>query len=105
MGQSRIILAVPAALQRVGDRLARCDGTIRIRNAPCWAGSNLGTDVEGGIWGLKVGEPVVVEGAFLLKAEAEKRAGGGNADGHPDDPTTGTPMFGCFQTAGIHDSG
>ena len=32
--------------------------------------------------GLKAGETVVVEGAFLLKAEAEKRAGGGDEHGH-----------------------
>ena len=32
--------------------------------------------------GLQPGETVVVEGAFLLKAEAEKRAGGGDEHGH-----------------------
>jgi cobalt-zinc-cadmium efflux system membrane fusion protein len=32
--------------------------------------------------GLRAGETVVVEGAFLLKAEAEKRTGGGDEHGH-----------------------
>jgi len=32
--------------------------------------------------GLAAGEVVVVDGAFLLKAEAEKRAGGGGEHEH-----------------------
>jgi cobalt-zinc-cadmium efflux system membrane fusion protein len=32
--------------------------------------------------GLNAGETVVVEGAFLLKAEAEKKAGGADEHGH-----------------------
>jgi len=44
-------------------------------------GRDLGNDVEV-VSGLKAGEVVVVEGAFLLKAEAEKRRGGGDEHGH-----------------------
>jgi len=43
-------------------------------------GRDLGVDVEI-LSGLRAGEPVVVDGAFLLKAEAEKSRGGG-ADHH-----------------------
>jgi cobalt-zinc-cadmium efflux system membrane fusion protein len=32
--------------------------------------------------GLKAGETVVVDGAFLLKGEAEKKAGGADEHGH-----------------------
>jgi cobalt-zinc-cadmium efflux system membrane fusion protein len=32
--------------------------------------------------GLKAGEQIVVEGAFLLKAEVEKSSGGGDEHGH-----------------------
>jgi membrane fusion protein, heavy metal efflux system len=44
-------------------------------------GRGLGTQVEV-LSGLKVGEQVVVEGAFLLKAEVEKSKGGGDDHGH-----------------------
>ena len=83
-GQSRTILAVPAAaLQRVGERwlafVPRAQYDYEMR--PVGRGRDLGTDVEV-VSGLKAGETVVVEGAFLLKAEAEKRAGGGDEHGH-----------------------
>jgi cobalt-zinc-cadmium efflux system membrane fusion protein len=48
---------------------------------PVGRGRDLGNDVEV-VSGLKAGETVVVEGAFLLKAEAEKRAGGTHEHGH-----------------------
>lgn len=84
MGQSRTILAVPAAaLQRVGDRwlafVPKAQYEYEMR--PVGRGRDLGNDVEV-VSGLKAGETVVVEGAFLLKAEAEKRAGGGDEHGH-----------------------
>ena len=84
MGQSRTILAVPAAaLQRVGDRwlafIPKAQYEYEMR--PVGRGRDLGNDVEV-VSGLKAGETVVVEGAFLLKAEAEKRAGGGDEHGH-----------------------
>ncbi|MCP3103120.1 efflux RND transporter periplasmic adaptor subunit [Myxococcus sp. K15C18031901] len=44
-------------------------------------GRTLGDHVEV-LSGLKVGEQVVVDGAFLLKAEVEKSAGGGDDHGH-----------------------
>jgi cobalt-zinc-cadmium efflux system membrane fusion protein len=83
-GQSHTILAVPAAaLQRVGDRwlafVPRAQYEYEMR--PVGRGRDLGNDVEV-VSGLRAGETVVVEGAFLLKAEAEKRAGGGDEHGH-----------------------
>ncbi|MBN9685515.1 MULTISPECIES: efflux RND transporter periplasmic adaptor subunit [unclassified Corallococcus] len=44
-------------------------------------GRSLGTQVEV-LKGLAVGDEVVVEGAFLLKAEVEKSQGGGDEHGH-----------------------
>ena len=84
MGQSRTILAVPAAaLQRVGERwlafIPKAQYEYEMR--PVGRGRDLGNDVEV-VSGLKTGETVVVEGAFLLKAEAEKRAGGGDEHAH-----------------------
>lgn len=83
-GQSRTILAVPAAaLQRVSERwlafVPKAQYEYEMR--PVGRGRDLGKDVEV-VSGLKAGETVVVEGAFLLKAEAEKRAGGGDEHGH-----------------------
>jgi cobalt-zinc-cadmium efflux system membrane fusion protein len=83
-GQSRTILAVPAAaLQRVGDRWLAFvpTGRYEYEMRPVGRGRDLGNDVEV-VSGLEAGETVVVEGAFLLKAEAEKRAGGGDEHGH-----------------------
>jgi len=83
-GQNRRILAVPAAaLQRVGERWLAFvpTGQNEYEMRPVGRGRDLGNDVEV-ISGLKAGETVVVEGAFLLKAEAEKRAGGGDEHGH-----------------------
>ena len=48
---------------------------------PGSAGIDLGSEVEI-LSGLVSGESVVVEGAFLLKAELEKRAGGGGGHDH-----------------------
>ena len=84
MGQSRTILAVPAAaVQRVGARWLAFipKGQYEYEMRPVGRGRDLGNDVEV-VSGLKAGETVVVEGAFLLKAEAEKRAGGGDEHGH-----------------------
>jgi cobalt-zinc-cadmium efflux system membrane fusion protein len=78
------ILAVPAAaLQRVGQQwlafVPRTPQEFEMR--PVGRGRDLGIDVEV-VSGLKAGETVVVEGAFLLKAEAEKRRGAGDEHGH-----------------------
>jgi cobalt-zinc-cadmium efflux system membrane fusion protein len=83
-GQTETILVVPAAaLQRVGEQwLAFVPGPPQeFEMRPVGRGRDLGNDVEV-VSGLKAGETVVVEGAFLLKAEAEKRAGGGDEHGH-----------------------
>ena len=82
--RSQTILAVPApALQRVGQEwlafVPRTPQEFEMR--PVGRGRDLGNDVEV-VSGLKAGDVVVVEGAFLLKAEAEKRRGGGDEHGH-----------------------
>lgn len=85
LGQAgRTVIAVPAAaLQRVGDRwlafVPRNDHEFEMRAVG--RGRDLGNDVEI-VSGLRPGETVVVEGAFLLKAEAEKRSGGGAEHAH-----------------------
>jgi cobalt-zinc-cadmium efflux system membrane fusion protein len=84
MGQRQMILAVPAAaLQRVGQEwLAFVPRTAQeFEMRPVGRGRDLGNEVEV-VSGLKAGETVVVEGAFLLKAEAEKRRGGAAEHGH-----------------------
>jgi len=83
-GRSQTILSVPAAaIQRVGQAwlafVPRTPQEFEMR--PVGRGRDLGNDVEV-VSGLKAGEIVVVEGAFLLKAEAEKRLGGGDEHGH-----------------------
>jgi cobalt-zinc-cadmium efflux system membrane fusion protein len=83
-GETERILVVPAAaLQRVGSQwLAFVPMTPQeFEMRPVGRGRDLGNDVEV-VSGLKAGETVVVEGAFLLKAEAEKRAGAGDEHGH-----------------------
>lgn len=84
VGMSQTTLAVPAAaLQRVGDRWLAFvpKGQYEYEMRPVGRGRDLGNDVEV-VSGLRAGETVVVEGAFLLKAEAEKRAGGGDEHEH-----------------------
>jgi cobalt-zinc-cadmium efflux system membrane fusion protein len=81
---SQTVLAVPAAaLQRVGQEwlafVPRTPQEFDMR--PVGRGRDLGNEVEV-VSGLKAGETVVVEGAFLLKAEAEKRRGGGEEHAH-----------------------
>lgn len=83
-GQNHTILAVPAsALQRVGNRwlafVPKAEYEYEMRGVG--RGRDLGNEVEV-VSGLKAGETVVVEGAFLLKAEAEKRSGAGDEHGH-----------------------
>ena len=68
------IVAVPtAALQRREDGwcvfIPRADGSFEIR--PVGRGRDLGGEVEV-VNGLQAGETVVVDGAFLLRAEAER---------------------------------
>jgi membrane fusion protein, heavy metal efflux system len=82
-GGDASILSVPAAaLQRLADGwvvfLPRGEGSFAVR--PVGRGRDLGGEVEV-VSGLRADERVVVDGAFLLKAEAEKARGGGG-DGH-----------------------
>lgn len=75
--EAGVLLAVPAAaLQRVRDRwcvfVPKDASTFEIR--PVGRGRDLAGEVEV-VSGLKAGETVVVDGAFLLKAETEKSAG------------------------------
>ena len=75
------ILAIPvAAVQRVGE-----DWCVFVPKRPdlfeirkIGRGRDLGTEVEV-LSGLQVGEVVVVDGAFLLKSQAEKRDAGHDA--------------------------
>ena len=78
------IVAVPAAsLQRMQDEwrvfLPKGDGAFEMRTVG--RGRDLGGEVEI-VSGLRPGEEVVVEGAFLLKAEAEKARGEGERHEH-----------------------
>ncbi|MFZ5477161.1 MAG: efflux RND transporter periplasmic adaptor subunit [Myxococcota bacterium] len=75
------VVTVPAAaLQRFGGGwvvfVPKDEDTYEIR--PVGRGRDLGSAVEV-LSGLSAGETVVLDGAFLLKAEAEKRQGGGEA--------------------------
>jgi len=81
-GQNVVTVPV-AALQRVREQWAvfipKSDRTFEIRNV------GRGRDLQGEVevlTGLKPGETVVVDGAFLLKAEAEKAEGGGDHHDH-----------------------
>ena len=79
-----LVLAVPAAaLQRVRDAwtvfLPRGGGVFEAREVG--RGRDLGGEVEI-VQGLAPGETVVVEGAFLLKAETEKASGEGEHHDH-----------------------
>lgn len=72
------VVAVPStALQRMDDRwvvfLPRGEGKFEVR--PVERGRDLGREVAI-LSGLRPGESVVVEGAFVLRAEAEKKEGG-----------------------------
>jgi cobalt-zinc-cadmium efflux system membrane fusion protein len=84
VGTTQQVLAVPAAaVQRVGQEwlafVPRSSQEFEMR--PVGRGRDLGNEVEI-VSGLKAGETVVVDGAFLLKAEAEKRRGGGDEHEH-----------------------
>jgi cobalt-zinc-cadmium efflux system membrane fusion protein len=79
------VVAVPvAAVQRVGEGwavfLPRGEGAFDVR--PIGRGRDLGGEVEV-LSGLRAGEEIVVDGAFLLKAESDKARGeGGEHDHH-----------------------
>jgi cobalt-zinc-cadmium efflux system membrane fusion protein len=72
------ILAVPvAAVQRVGESwcvfVPKGTGLFEIRRIG--RGRDLGTEVEV-LSGVSAGDTIVVDGAFLLKSQAEKRDAG-----------------------------
>ncbi|HEX9669560.1 MAG TPA: efflux RND transporter periplasmic adaptor subunit [Thermoanaerobaculia bacterium] len=78
------VVAVPAAaLQRIEEGwsvfVPRGAGTFEMR--PVGRGRDLGGEVEI-LSGLQAGTAVVVDGAFLLKAEADKAHGGGEHHHH-----------------------
>lgn len=78
------IVSLPvAAVQRLDDAwvvfLPKNEGEFEVRKVG--RGRDLSGEVEI-VSGLKPGETVVVDGAFLLKAEAEKATGGGDEHGH-----------------------
>jgi cobalt-zinc-cadmium efflux system membrane fusion protein len=81
---SEKVITVPvAALQRIENEwlvfLSTGPDTFEIR--PVGRGRDLGTEIEI-VSGLKAGERVVVDGAFLLKAEAEKARSEGSEHEH-----------------------
>jgi membrane fusion protein, heavy metal efflux system len=83
-GEGERVVAVPTtALQRMDDRwvvfLPRGEGKFEVR--PVERGRDLGDEVAI-VSGLKPGELVVDEGAFVLRAEAEKKEGGGEHEHH-----------------------
>lgn len=78
-GEGEKVVAVPAtALQRMDNQwvvfLPRGEGRFEVR--PVERGRDLGDEVAV-LSGLQPGEPVVIEGAFVLRAEAGKKEGGG----------------------------
>ena len=81
-----MVLAVPvASVQRVRNEwcvfLPKTNGVFEVRKIG--RGRDLGGEVEV-LTGLKAGETIVVDGAFLLKSHAEKgEAGHGGHGGHP----------------------
>jgi cobalt-zinc-cadmium efflux system membrane fusion protein len=84
IGEGGTVLAVPvAAIQRLQDKwvvfVPREQGVFEIRTVG--RGRDMGGEVEI-LSGLKAGETVVVEGAFLLRAEAEKARGEGEQHEH-----------------------
>lgn len=87
IGEQGTLLAVPAAaVQRVRDRwcvfIPKDHRTFEIR--PVGRGRDIAGEVEL-LSGVLAGEPIVVDGAFLLKAETERIAGEGEHGEKRDD--------------------
>lgn len=84
VGEGAPVIAVPAAaLQRLDDKwcvfVPRGEGTFEVRTVG--RGRDLAGEVEI-LSGVEAGETIVVDGAFLLKAEAEKSRGEGAHHDH-----------------------
>ena len=81
-GEAQVTTVPAAAVQRMGESWAVFipHGAGAFEARPIGRGRDLAGDVEV-LSGLQPGEDVVVEGAFLLKAEADKARGGA---GHED---------------------
>jgi cobalt-zinc-cadmium efflux system membrane fusion protein len=81
VGDAPVIVVPAASLQRIGSEWAvfvpHGPGAFEIRTVG--RGRDLSGEVEV-LSGLRAGEEVVIEGAFLLKAEADKSRGGGDQD-------------------------
>jgi cobalt-zinc-cadmium efflux system membrane fusion protein len=82
---SKVLTVHVDAVQRVRNEwcvfLPKAEGVFEIRKIG--RGRDLGTGVEV-LTGLKAGETIVVDGAFLLKSHAEK--GDAGHGGHGDRP-------------------
>jgi cobalt-zinc-cadmium efflux system membrane fusion protein len=80
-GETQLVTVPAAAMQRVGNGWAvfipHGEGAFEARRIG--RGRDLSGDVEV-LSGLQPGDAIVVEGAFLLKAEADKARGGGHED-------------------------
>jgi len=80
---SRILTVPTASVQRIQEQwfvfLPRGSDTFELR--PIGRGRDMGGEVEI-LSGLQAGETVVVDGAFLLKAEADKSRGEGEHEDH-----------------------
>ena len=82
-GSEKVVAIPVAALQRIENNwivfIPNAKDSFEIRVVG--RGRDLGGEIEI-VSGLKVGEKVVVEGAFLLKSEAEKLKGEGQEHDH-----------------------
>ena len=80
-GDAQVVVVPAAAVQRVGASWAVFipHGDTQFEARAIGRGRDLSGDVEV-LTGLRAGERVVVEGAFLLKAESDKQRGGGDHD-------------------------
>jgi cobalt-zinc-cadmium efflux system membrane fusion protein len=80
-GGAPVVVVPAAAVQRVGSSWAvfipRGEATFEVR--AIGRGRDLSGDVEV-LSGLAAGEDLVIDGAFLLKAEADKARGGGDKE-------------------------
>jgi len=80
-GGSQVVTVPAAAVQRVGDGWAVFipHGVGAFEARPIGRGRDLSGDVEV-LSGLQPDDAIVIEGAFLLKAEADKARGAGHED-------------------------